>query len=630
MKVELNSTTDSGAVLTTPPIAENCDLKDCDEQIRRILDSSQFSSSRRLSDFLLFAAQAAKEKRTEVDQYEVAEQVLHRDGDFNPLDDASVRKLASQVRHKLDEYYRAEGDSDSILISLPRRSYVLRFRMREDAAATRSADAAERATEPGAAPAVGAREPNPAVANQSVEAPSRDAEAAIHTHVEMPAPLLERPSDPVKIKRVRGIGVLVALGSVIMVILCTALGFWAGKQSGEPQPSPVVVRPEPGRVEIESQKGDLRGSLTDFQAGAVLTGPVLDGDGDVSVQMRFLPQHATQQAGLMLFVDPDNYVRIGSHFKTRSMLEIGHESEGKYAMWKSAYRYDPLAQAGLPLWLSLRRSGNTFQGFISRDGFNWESYGDVQNPATLLKDLRVAIYAFNGRTDIPSATAEFSSLASGLRFYQRPSGRVDPSAYPGWSLDTRCANPNLVSIVDGVLEVAFPDDSLCSTLIARSLPPDLPSEWAFSVHMDFLPVAGSSAGLFIQGERATLRLVRRDLNGGSIMLERDVDRDVRVADYPGAPPIHLRLSASDGIIRASYSRDGVHFETIPAEISLNELGAVRSYGANTSLSHWLQAEPRPAARFYAIEQDVLHLKPVSANPRAESLESVSRVTAVRD
>ena len=629
MKVELNSTTDPGSGLTTPPIAENCDLKDCDEQIRRILDSSQFSSSRRLSDFLLFAAQAAKEQRTEVDQYEVAEQVLHRDSDFNPLDDASVRKLASQVRHKLDEYYRADGDSDSIVISLPRRSYVLRFRMREESPAN-IADVVEQTVEADAEPAAAPVEPDPVSIDQSTTPASADPVETPGANVDVALAASDIPADPMKARRVRGLGVLAAIGAVCGAILCVSLGIWVGKQNNEPTVAPDLARPEPGRVEIESQKGDLRGPLADFQTGAVLTGPVLDSDGDVSVQMKFLPQHATQQAGLMLFVDPDNYVRIGSHFKTRSMLEIGHESEGKYAMWKSAYRYDPLAQTGLPLWLSLRRSGNTFQGFISRDGFNWESYGDVQSPPTSLKDLRVAIYAFNGRTDIPSASAEFSSLASGLRFHHRPSRRFDPSAFPGWSLDTRCVNPNLVSIVDGVLQVAFPDDSLCDTYITRALPEDLPSEWTFSVHMDFLPVAGSSAGLFIRGAKSTLKLVRRDLNGGSIMLERDVDRDVRVPDYPGSPPIHLRLSASNGKVRASYSRDGVHFETIPAEISLDELGAIRSYGANASLSHWLQEEPRPPARFYAVEQDVLRLVPVAANPQAGPPDSTPKVTAVRD
>src|SRR3954447_19316700 len=107
-------------------------VEDCRAALQKVLNSDLFSGSRRLGDFCTYSAEAAIEGRTELNQYEIAEKVLGRAGDFNPWDDAAVRKLATQLRHKLDEYYAGPGASDRVIVSLPRRSYVLRFRKREE------------------------------------------------------------------------------------------------------------------------------------------------------------------------------------------------------------------------------------------------------------------------------------------------------------------------------------------------------------------------------------------------------------------------------------------------------------------------------------------------------------------
>jgi len=624
MKVDVNPGIDS---LSAPPIAEECNHRACDDQIRRILDSPLFSSSRRLSDFLLFAANAAKEGRTEVDQYEVAEQVLHRDGDFNPLDDASVRKLASQVRHKLEEYYRAEGDTDTILVSLPRRSYVLRFRLRtasvapERAASQSVAPELEKDTAacPSEAPA------SPAPSTEPTGSPATPLSTTVgNTPSPSPAvtPLLQdNPETPTLPSASLGEITATAVASSrrgwlvasLVATGCLLLGFWIGSVGRAELPSRdisvsgAVAYP----IAIQSEKGDLRGGGSDLQPGAVLAAPILAGNGDTTVRMNFLPQHATQQAGLLLIQNDDNFVRLGSHFKIRSMLEVGHERSGEYAMWQSAYRYDPLGQSGLPIWLSLRRDGDTFQGYISRDGSNWEVYGPAQqfepNGATWLG----GIYAFNGRTNIPSATAQFSTPTTGLRFHNRPDGPFHPEQFPGWRVTSDCADKTLASIAGQALEVRVPSDQLCGYGLRHDLATPVSRNWSFTVQLDFLSSAGSSAGLVLRGPKSALRLVRRDLNGGSIMLERNVDRDVRVPDFPGAPPVYLRLAAKDGVIQGSFSRDGVHFEPVPGEIPEAEIGgSVISFGGEMTLSHWLQPGPRPPARFLALEQDMNQLQSI--------------------
>ena len=62
---------------------------------------------------------------------EIAEHVLHRNRDFNPVDDASVRKMATLTRQHLETYYSASGARDAIIVTLPIRSYIPKSRSRK-------------------------------------------------------------------------------------------------------------------------------------------------------------------------------------------------------------------------------------------------------------------------------------------------------------------------------------------------------------------------------------------------------------------------------------------------------------------------------------------------------------------
>jgi hypothetical protein len=81
--------------------------------------------------FLLYVSQAAFENRTHLEQVEIAQHVLGKTGDFNPIDDASVRRVATLTRQKLQRYYTGDGRGDPVIVSLPVRSYAPVFRFRE-------------------------------------------------------------------------------------------------------------------------------------------------------------------------------------------------------------------------------------------------------------------------------------------------------------------------------------------------------------------------------------------------------------------------------------------------------------------------------------------------------------------
>ncbi|MBV8818978.1 MAG: hypothetical protein JO022_11520, partial [Acidobacteriaceae bacterium] len=108
------------------------EIENCRRQLRKILDSPDFSGRRQLSEFLQYTCEAAFQGRDHLDQIEIAEHVLHRDRSFNPVDNASVRKLATLTRQRLEAYYAAGGKQDSVILSLPVRSYIPRFKSREE------------------------------------------------------------------------------------------------------------------------------------------------------------------------------------------------------------------------------------------------------------------------------------------------------------------------------------------------------------------------------------------------------------------------------------------------------------------------------------------------------------------
>lgn len=102
-----------------------------------------------------------------------------------------------------------------------------------------------------------------------------------------------------------------------------------------------------------------------------------------------------------------------------------------------------------------------------------------------------------------------------------------------------------------------------------------------------------------------MSLVRRDLGGRSILLERLDDNDTRIQDYPGAPPVLLRLEKRAGIVRASISRVHETYRIVPGEVSTDELGEVRRLGILSTVAHWTSDVLRPPARVYWV-----HVEPV--------------------
>lgn len=100
-------------------------------QLLQILTSNGFRNSQVLSMFLQFVVEETLADRSnEIKEYTIGVRALGRPADFNPQIDAVVRIHAGRLRRMLHEYYHEEGINDTILIDIPKGSYVPIFELR--------------------------------------------------------------------------------------------------------------------------------------------------------------------------------------------------------------------------------------------------------------------------------------------------------------------------------------------------------------------------------------------------------------------------------------------------------------------------------------------------------------------
>ena len=87
------------------------------------------------------AKHAVDHPGTPIKEFQIATEVFGRSPDFDPQLDSMVRVQAGRLRSKLTEYYSADGLEDSIVVELPKGTYVLSFHHRSPSGAKPSASA---------------------------------------------------------------------------------------------------------------------------------------------------------------------------------------------------------------------------------------------------------------------------------------------------------------------------------------------------------------------------------------------------------------------------------------------------------------------------------------------------------
>jgi hypothetical protein len=353
-------------------------------------------------------------------------------------------------------------------------------------------------------------------------------------------------------------------------------------------------------------RGDFMHSDLDLPGNAILVGPPIGEVEDITGRMVFSPEHAVQQAGLLVFENADRYVKLGRQFLSRPALEFGLETQARYQKPPNTYIYDAEAQNGEPLWMSIRRDHSIFQAYVSPTGNDWRRLGNTLNMTDPLINPRLAIYADHGRTNAPSTIARFDRLSSGLEFHDFTEGPTDLSRFVGWKLGSTCTTGPGTSFRDNALAVQLGGGAgTCNMVFAAPIPR---GDWMISTKLDFLPSNSALAGLIVRGSDGLFRVIRWDLNGGAITAEHLGHGQANFRDFEGSPAVVLRIDCKNGVLRASLSRDDIHYEALALPIPLAALGNQLEYGIEVARSSWFPGKDAPEARFQYIRRVATNLQ----------------------
>ena len=104
-----------------------------EQQLKRILASSQFSETTRLARFLDYVVRQTLDGNQEaLKGYTIGLDVFDKPEDFDPSIDTIVRVQAGKLRSRLDLFYAGEGLDDPLRIIIPKGSYAAVFELALD------------------------------------------------------------------------------------------------------------------------------------------------------------------------------------------------------------------------------------------------------------------------------------------------------------------------------------------------------------------------------------------------------------------------------------------------------------------------------------------------------------------
>src|SRR6267378_2115749 len=104
-------------------------------QLDRILASRTLAGSDQLKRLLRLTVERTINGQSDLlKEYNLGLEVFQRPPDYDPKVDPIVRVQARRLRSKLDEYYASEGADVSLVIRIPKGSYVPVFEARKSAA----------------------------------------------------------------------------------------------------------------------------------------------------------------------------------------------------------------------------------------------------------------------------------------------------------------------------------------------------------------------------------------------------------------------------------------------------------------------------------------------------------------
>jgi len=123
--------------VSTPPIEEHLDAEVCWALLERVASSNQLKRATRLKELLFYVGQRSiREGHGQIHEQEIGAKVFGRQDSYDTSFDNIVRTNVSDLRKRIEAYFNAEGLNESVIMEIPRGSYVPVFRRRQAEAET--------------------------------------------------------------------------------------------------------------------------------------------------------------------------------------------------------------------------------------------------------------------------------------------------------------------------------------------------------------------------------------------------------------------------------------------------------------------------------------------------------------
>ncbi|HEV2578989.1 MAG TPA: hypothetical protein VGU25_17420 [Acidobacteriaceae bacterium] len=118
--------------VTTKPAAQTPSLEQQRLLLDRVLSSKVFRKSHRLASFLRFICEEQRQGRGHtIHEQRIGTVVFGRPESYHIGEDSIVRSQARFLRLRLEEYFASEGKDESIVLTVPKGSYVPEFHFRQ-------------------------------------------------------------------------------------------------------------------------------------------------------------------------------------------------------------------------------------------------------------------------------------------------------------------------------------------------------------------------------------------------------------------------------------------------------------------------------------------------------------------
>jgi hypothetical protein len=160
-------------------------------------------------------------------------------------------------------------------------------------------------------------------------------------------------------------------------------------------------------------------------AGSANTAPILvqdapGGDFEISTKVTMSPSASSQQSGIILYADDNNYIRVSYGFFEAKGFQIAKEINGALESFQLITDI-PTADS---FYLKLVKLGQTYTGYYSTDNSIWIWIGEYTNISTSFTQMGLTAYNGAGGTG--------SEIASDFDFFHvNPLDEADKAIQPG-------------------------------------------------------------------------------------------------------------------------------------------------------------------------------------------------------